>query len=60
MEATELLIQRIQSLENEVRDMKDNHLHDLEIRLERIDTTLKIGWKIVSVVNGAIDIEKEI
>ena len=47
MEATELLIQRIQSLENEVRDMKDNHLHDLEIRLERIDTTLKIGWKIV-------------
>ena len=47
MEATELLIQRIQSLENEVRDMKNNHLHDLEIRLERIDTTLKIGWKIV-------------
>ena len=47
MEATELLIQRIQSLENEVRDMKNNHLHELEIRLERIDTTLKIGWKIV-------------
>ena len=47
MEATELLIQRIQSLENEVRDMKNNHLHDLEIRLERSDTTLKIGWKIV-------------
>ena len=47
METIELLIQRIQSLENEVRDMKNNHLHDLEIRLERIDTTLKIGWKIV-------------
>ena len=47
MDATEIILQRLDSLEKEIKNMKDNHLHHVELRLERIDTTLKIGWKIV-------------
>ena len=47
METIELLIQRLDNLEKQVLEMKDNHLHHIQMRLERIDTTLKIGWKIV-------------
>jgi len=47
MDATEIIIQRLDNLEKQISDMKDNHLHHVQMRLERIDTTLKIGWKIV-------------
>jgi hypothetical protein len=47
MDATEIIIQRLDNLEKQVLEMKDNHLHHVQMRLERIDTTLKIGWKIV-------------
>tara|TARA_R100000808_G_scaffold5639_1_gene16987 strand:- start:3353 stop:3559 length:207 start_codon:yes stop_codon:yes gene_type:complete len=47
METTEIILQRLDSLEREIKNMKDNHLHHVELRLERIDTTLKIGWKLV-------------
>ncbi len=47
MDATELIIHRLDNLERQISDMKDNHLHHVELELKRIDTTLKIGWKIV-------------
>lgn len=47
METTEIILQRLDVLEKDIKTIKDNHLHHVELRLERIDTTLKIGWKIV-------------
>ena len=38
-------------LEDDVKTLRDNHIHHLEIRVERMETSLRIGWK--AVVFGA-------
>ena len=32
-------------LEDDVKVLRDNHLHHLELRVERMETSLRIGWK---------------
>ena len=38
-------------LEDDVKVLRDNHLHHLELRVERMETSLRIGWK--AIVFGA-------
>jgi len=38
-------------LEDDVKVLRDNHIHHLEIRVERMETSLRIGWK--AIVFGA-------
>jgi len=47
MDTTEIIMNRLDTIESDIKELKDNHLHDVEIRLERIDMTLKLGWKLV-------------
>ena len=34
-------------MEERVTDMRENHLHHIELRLKEMETTLRIGWKAV-------------
>jgi uncharacterized protein YicC (UPF0701 family) len=45
------LSSRVEDLSLRVTDMRENHLHHIELRLKEVETTLKIGWK--AVVFGA-------
>ena len=38
-------------LEDDIKVLRDNHLHHLELRVERMETSLRIGWK--AIVFGA-------
>ena len=38
-------------LEDDVKVLRDNHIHHLELRVERMETSLRIGWK--AIVLGA-------
>ena len=38
-------------LEDDVKVLRDNHIHHLELRVERMETSLRIGWK--AIVFGA-------
>ena len=38
---------KISDLSDEIRQMKDNHLHHLDLRLTTLETSLSIGWKAV-------------
>ena len=40
------------ALRDEVRNLKDNHLHHLEIRMTKLETSLSVGWKAVIVGAG--------
>lgn len=40
------------SLREEIRNLKDNHLHHLEIRMTKLETSLSVGWKAVIVGAG--------
>ena len=40
------------SLREELRNLKDNHLHHLEIRMTKLETSLSVGWKAVIVGAG--------
>ncbi len=42
----------IQDCKKEISVLKDNHLHHLEIRLTKLETSLSIGWKAVIVGAG--------
>ncbi len=42
---------QLDRLEDDVKVLRDNHIHDLEIRVERMETSLRIGWK--AIVFGA-------
>ena len=35
-------------LEDDVKVLRDNHLHHLELRVERMETSLRIGWKAIA------------
>ena len=41
----------IDRLEDDVKVLRDNHIHHLELRVERMETSLRIGWK--AIVFGA-------
>ncbi len=45
------LEERISNVAIDIRQMKDNHLHDLDLRLTKMETSLSIGWK--SIICGA-------
>ena len=45
------LSSRVEDLSLRVADIRENHLHHIELRLKEVETTLKIGWK--AVVFGA-------
>tara|TARA_Y100000401_G_C8324579_1_gene227396 strand:- start:1589 stop:1795 length:207 start_codon:yes stop_codon:yes gene_type:complete len=47
METTEIILNRLDKIEADVTLMRDNHLRHVELELQRINTTLKIGWKIL-------------
>lgn len=40
------------SLRTEIGNLKDNHLHHLEIRMTKLETSLSVGWKAVIVGAG--------
>jgi|TARA_Y100000034_G_scaffold57973_1_gene70744 hypothetical protein len=46
-----LISTTLNRLEDDVKTLRDNHIHHLEIRVERMETSLRIGWK--AVVFGA-------
>ena len=39
--------QEILHLRDEIQNLKDNHLHHLDIRLTKLETSLSVGWKAV-------------
>ena len=41
------LEERISNVAIDIRQMKDNHLHDLDLRLTKMETSLSIGWKAI-------------
>ena len=46
------LEERISNVAIDIRQMKDNHLHDLDLRLTKMETSLSIGWKAIICVAG--------
>ena len=42
----------INRLEDDVKTMRDNHLHHLELRVERMETSLRVGWKAIAFGGG--------
>ena len=41
------LSDRVEKVTKTVDEMRDNHLHHIELRLKEIETTLRISWKII-------------
>ena len=39
--------QQLHQLGDEIRNLKDNHLHTLDLRLTRLETSISVGWKAV-------------
>ena len=39
--------QEIFHLRDEIQNLKDNHLHHMDIRLTKLETSLSVGWKAV-------------
>ena len=50
-EQVDKLSLKIDKLSDEISKLRDNHIHQLDLSVERIETTLKIVWK--AVVFGA-------
>ena len=46
-EQVDKLSEKIDKLGDEISNLRDNHIHHLDLRVERMETTLKIGWKAV-------------
>ena len=44
--------QQILSLSSDIQHLKDNHIHHLDIRMTKMETSLSIGWKAVLVGAG--------
>ena len=43
---------KISELGDDIRLMKDNHLHHLDLRLTTLETSLSIGWNAVIIGAG--------
>ena len=41
------IFKKIESLESEIRALRENHIHHLDLRVERMETSLRIGWKAI-------------
>ena len=39
--------QELMHLRDELQNLKDNHLHHMDIRLTKLETSLSVGWKAV-------------
>ena len=39
--------QQLHYLNDEIRNLKDNHLHTLDLRLTKLETSISVGWKAV-------------
>ncbi len=39
--------QELMHLRDEIQNLKDNHLHHMDIRLTKLETSLSVGWKAV-------------
>ena len=47
IETLQEIHQEILHLRDEIQNLKDNHLHHLDIRLTKLETSLSVGWKAV-------------
>ena len=43
---------QLHDLVKEIQNLKDNHLHHLDLRMTKLETSLSIGWKAVLVGAG--------
>ena len=43
---------QLHHLNEEIRNLKDNHLHHLDLRMTKLETSISIGWKAVLVGAG--------
>ena len=41
------IYQELIDIKDEIRVLKDNHLHHLDIRLTKLEPSLSVGWKAV-------------
>ena len=41
------LEKELHNLRYEIQNLKDNHLHHLDLRLTKLETSLSVGWKAV-------------
>ena len=41
------IFRKIESFESEIRTLRENHIHHLDLRVERMETSLSIGWKAI-------------
>ena len=41
------ILQSLKEIESELREIKENHLHHLDLRLTKLETSLSVGWKAV-------------
>ena len=47
IETLQEIHQEILHLRDEIQNLKDNHLHHMDIRLTKLETSLSVGWKAV-------------
>ena len=47
IETLQEIHQEILHLRDEIQNLKDNHLHHMDIRLTKLEPSLSVGWKAV-------------
>ena len=41
------ILQSLKEIESELKEIEENHLHHLDLRLTKLETSLSVGWKAV-------------
>ena len=41
------ILQSLKEIESELKEIRENHLHHLDLRLTKLETSLSVGWKAV-------------
>ena len=41
------ILQSLKEIESELREIKENHLHHLDLRLTKLESSSSVGWKAV-------------
>ena len=41
------ILQSLKEIESELKEIKENHLNHLDLRLTKLETSLSVGWKAV-------------